>query len=202
MKIGIFGGSFNPVHFGHLLIAKNALKQMNLDKVIFVPLKYPAHKNINELMDDNHRFNMLTLAIDKISNFEVSRYELDKDSTSYTYETLEFFNNIYINDEIYFILGMDSYHNLKNWKKPNIIFKLATLLVINRDFTSYQQIYDITKEYKKSYPMLKVEFIRMNNINISSTFIRDQIKNGESIKNFTPESVIHYIDKHKIYHGN
>lgn len=199
MKIGIFGGSFNPIHYGHLLMAESAYEQIGLDKVIFIPLKYPAHKSASDILEDEHRLKMLELAISDNLHFEISNYELKKDTTSYTFETLTYLSTIYKNDELYFILGGDSYNNLINWKEPQIIINHATLLVVNRDKESNNKLKEITKEYNKFFENLKVEYINMPAIGISSTDIRHKIQQSNSIRYYLPDAVIHYIKKHNIY---
>ncbi|HHT97222.1 MAG TPA: nicotinate-nucleotide adenylyltransferase [Clostridiales bacterium] len=198
MKIGVLGGSFNPIHFGHLLMAESAYEQMELDKVIFMPLKYPPHKNKEGILCDQHRLNMIELAIQDNPHFELSKYEIKKDSVSYTAETLSYLTSKNPNDKFFFILGADSYMMIDKWRQPQTIFKQANILVINRDNNSSNELDIKTIDLKKDYN-LNVTYINMPNIGISSTVIRERLKDNLSIKYYMPNSVIHYITKHKIY---
>lgn len=199
MKIGVLGGSFNPIHFGHLLMAESAYEQMDLDKVIFMPLKYPPHKNKEEILCDHHRLNMIDLAIQDNPHFELSKYEIEKESVSYTAETLSYLKDKNPNDKLFFILGADSYLMIDKWRQPQTIFKQANILVINRDFDNLIELDNKTIELNQNYN-IKVTYIDMPNIGISSTFIRNRLKDKLSIRYYMPNSVIDYICKHNIYY--
>ena len=185
MKIGIFGGSFNPIHNGHLYLASVALKELELDKILFVPCKKsPLPKKIIET-NNNHRLSMLTLALgEKTLNcsflnpkpFEIEEYELNQDKISYTINTVKYLKKKYPKDKLYLLIGKEDPDSLYDWKDINKIKKLVSINVANVN-------YDI------------------QDINIRSTMIRDLIKNGKSISHLVPKDVEWYIDMMKLYGG-
>lgn len=193
MKIGIFGGSFNPPHNMHKNIAKELIEKGYLDKVIFVPtgMKY-EHKN--NLLNDKIRVKMLSLMIKDEKNMKISKYEL-KNKTVYTYETLNYFKKKYKDDEIYFICGTDNLTYMDTWAKGIDILENYKILVIKRDTDDINEIIKRLKKYQKN--------IIITNIipnNISSTKIRNMIKDeNKNINNYLDLSVLNYIKRKKIY---
>ena len=130
MKIGLFGGTFNPIHNGHLWIAKSALESCLLDKVIFIPSGISYMKT--DVLDVYHRVNMVKLAISDCPSFYLSTIESSKEKNSYSSETISEYKEMYPNDELFFIIGFDSLENMIKWKNPDIIFDKSTVLVALR----------------------------------------------------------------------
>ena len=196
MKTGILGGTFNPIHNGHLYMAFEAKETLDLDRIIFVPNYIPPHK---EAMDRNPEdvLNMIELAIAEYKDFHLSTYELEKKGLSYTYETLEHFTKIYPNDEIYFIIGEDSYVNFSSWRNPEIILSLAKLVVISRELTGK----DGTRDSVRYFEEHNYEPIILDNLilEVSSSDIRDRVKSGSEIGYLVPHKVRDYIDEHGLY---
>lgn len=193
MKIGIFGGSFNPPHNMHKNIAKELIEKGYLDKVIFVPtgMKYEYKNN---LLNDKIRVKMLSLMIKDEKNMKISKYEL-KNKTVYTYETLNYFKKKYKNDEIYFICGTDNLTYMDTWAKGIDILENYKILVIKRDT---DDINEIIKRLKKYQQNIIITDIIPNNI--SSTKIRNMIKDeNKNINNYLDLSVLNYIKRKKIY---
>ena len=126
-KIAIFGGSFNPIHNGHLQVAKSALSECGLKKVIFLPNANPPHKNKEHIISAHHRYNMVALATDGFENFEISNYEMNSDKPSYTINTLRHMKSVY-NAELFFIIGADSLYTLNLWKGIHIVGYFSSLL--------------------------------------------------------------------------
>lgn len=197
MKIAIFGGAFNPVHLGHIEIVKQLNLKYDFDKILIVPTKISPHKSNDEFVSETHRFNMCSLAFENIENCEVSKIELDKDSISYTYQTLEILRTTYPNDEFYLICGSDMYLSLLDWKNPNIIFDNAKIIGFIRDnenldtMIEYQEILksrgadsSICKVYIPPY---------------SSTQVRLAIKSGIDTIAFLNSNVKKYIENNKLY---
>ena len=192
MKIGIFGGSFNPPHKMHKEIAIELIKKHYVDKVIFVPTG-SKYKYKNNLLSDKVRFEMLKLMCNDNNNLEVSDYEL-KDDVIYTYETLNYFKNKYKDDEIYFICGTDNLSYIDKWKRGEYILSNNKILVIKRNTDDINTLLDKYKGYKDN---IIVTDIKENEI--SSTKIREMIYNNKRVKNYLDNKVLDYIIRNKLY---
>lgn len=192
MKIGIFGGCFNPPHQKHKNIAQDLIKNNYLDKVIFVPTGNFYQKR--ELVSDEKRYEMLKLLLKNQQNIEVSRYEFEK--LTYTYETLAHFKKVYPHDEIYFICGSDNLAELSTWKEYQYILKNFKLLVIKRN---QDDLGKILKQYKEYQQNIIITEIKENSI--SSTIIRKAFLNNEeaNIKNYLDQNIYFYIEKNNLY---
>ena len=191
MKIGIFGGSFNPPHNMHQDIALNLIKENYLDKVIFVPTGnyYPK----SELIEFKHRYQMLKLMVGSNSDVKVSDYE-SKGELTYTYQTLDYFQSLYSNAEIYFILGSDNLKSFKKWRNYEYILKKYKILVINRNDDDIKGLLSDYIDYQNNIISADIPLKE-----ISSTEIRKQIRNGIDLKNKLDKQVIEYIKKMKLY---
>ncbi len=183
MRIGLFGGAFNPIHLGHIKIAKESIKQMNLDKLIVIPSGNAPHKKETEI-SRKHRFNMAMLAFKDEEKVKVSDYELKREEISYSADTVEHFKMLYPNDELFFIIGDDSYNQLSTWREPQRILDASTLLVFEREGAEILP------------PAVK---INMERIEISSSEIRDNIYKGKDFINLLPKSVFNYIIENNLY---
>ena len=186
MKIGIYGGSFNPVHNGHLKVAEWILEKVKLDKIIWVPLYKPYHKEIFELEEPEHRYNMLKLALEEKNEYEISTVEIEDKIISYTLDTLLKIKKIYPNDELYEIIGGDSAETFHQWKDYEKILENSKVLVYSR------------RGYKVKISH-NMELIDAPYLDISSTIIRDRIEDGKSISDLVPEKVEEYIYKNNLY---
>jgi len=188
MRIGILGGTFNPVHSGHIAIAEEALKQLELERIIFIPAYIPPHKGTSELADAEDRFKMLELALAGKDSFEISRFEIERHQASYSIETIEFIRGSYPEDtELLFLLGEDALTGLDTWKDIDRLLKLCGFVAFNRPGF----------ENDKNRPhILRIEIAP---IEISSTMIREKIKTGESITGLLPEVVEEYIVTNNLY---
>ena len=194
MKIGIFGGSFNPPHKMHKNIALTLIKKYYVDKVIFVPTG-SKYKYKNNLLSDKVRFEMLKLMCEDNKNLEVSDYEL-KEEVVYTYETLDYFKNKYKDDDIYFICGTDNLSYIDKWKRGEDILSNNKLLVIKRDTFDINTLLDKYKDYKDN---IIVTDIKENEI--SSTKIREMIYNNKRVENYLDKQVDLYIRENNLYRG-
>ena len=183
MRIGLFGGAFNPFHNGHLKIAKTVIDAQNLDELIFIPTGNAPHKK-ETAISRTDRLNMLNLAIEGEEKMSVSDYEITKDTVSYSADTTEYFKSLYPDDELFFIIGDDSYNQLSSWREPERIMKVATLLVFPREGAE-------VKPPAVEIPMEIVE--------ISSSDVREKIKLGKDFRNLLPKSVFDYIIKNSLY---
>ncbi|MBS4804750.1 MAG: nicotinate-nucleotide adenylyltransferase [Clostridium sp.] len=196
MKIGIIGGTFNPIHLAHLYIAYEAKYQLNLDKIIFIPTGSPPHKKDMEILEASLRYNMVYEAIKNYEDFEISDYEIEKKGLSYTFETLEHFKND--DNELYFITGADCLMDIEKWKYPEKIFKLCNFVVFNRAGYSKKNL-RIQKEKIQQKFNTNITFLDIIDLEISSSIIRNRIKEGKRIDFFMPKEVLEYIITNNLY---
>lgn len=192
MRVGIFGGSFNPPHNMHLNIANYLIENNYVDKIIFVPTGN-KYKYKNNLVEEEHRFNMLKILMNKFENLLVSDYEL-KSEVVYTCDTLKYFKELYKNDEIYFICGLDNFSYIDKWKNSNYILNNFKIIVINRNGNSLEELLTKYENYKKNIIISNIKLC-----DISSTFIRNNINDFYKIKNYIDKDVCDYIKKNNLY---
>ena len=194
MRIGIFGGSFNPPHKMHLKMALELLEKNYIDKVIYVPTgsKYKYKTN---LVEDKHRYNMLKLMVQGDERFEVSDYEL-KDYVVYTCESLAYFKEMYPEDEIYFICGADNLSYIDEWKNGLQLLKDYKILVVKRDGQNIEELLERFINYRKN---ILVTDIVPNEL--SSTFIRTRINEGD-VSEYLDKEVLEYIKENNLYRGD
>lgn len=183
MKIGLYGGSFDPVHIGHMAVAREAKAQFNLDKIIFIPTGSMPHKKGCHATGDE-RVKMLKLAFDNEA-YEVSDYEILRTEISYSADTIEHFKAEYPNDEIYFIIGGDSYAYIDKWYQPERIFRNSTVLVFPR---GDEKIIPPAKE------------IRVEPVCVSSSEIRKKINLGKNVSKMLKKEVFDYIMENNLYY--
>lgn len=199
-KIGILGGTFDPIHLGHLILAEKAKDICSLDEVWFMPAKTPPHKLGKRISEFSVRKTMIDLAIEEYSGFYCSDFENTLEGNSYTFNTLEKLQSKYRDDEFYFIMGADSFYEIESWKNPDIILKIVKLIVASRDYSNENLTLKKHFEYLKSkYEIKGIYFLDTMDIDISSTNIRELMKTGDNIDNYVPESVCRYIKEKKIY---
>ena len=188
MRIGILGGTFDPVHNGHIYLAKKACRKLSLDKVIFIPTYLPPHKKGVKVTSARHRFNMLKLAIHGNKKFKISDMEIKRKGRSYSVETLRRLRKKYGRKaELFFITGSDSLKELNKWKNLDEILRLCKFVIVERPgFT--------VKKAPESFMLL-----RINAKDISATDIRKRIKSGNSIIPLLPAAVKRYIYRYRLY---
>jgi len=188
MRIGILGGTFNPIHIGHLILAEEALSKLKLDKVVFVPTYIPPHKSIEGSVKPHDRLKMVELAIADNPSFEISDFEISSKKTSYSINTLKEFRSKHGADvQLYFITGSDLLKDLFSWKNVNDIFKISKFIVANRPG------YPVTELPKE------VETVVITPIEVSSEDIRKRLKAERSIRYLVPEKVRSYILERNLY---
>ncbi len=200
MRIGIFGGTFNPPHNGHMHLAKEALGKASLDKMIFIPCAIPPHKPNLEIPNGEHRLNMVKLAIGEDKRFSVSDIEIEAGGKSYTAKTLETLRKIYPDDRLCFIVGADSLCEMETWFCPAEIFKRAEIVVAMRGGMN-ERFLDAAIDLLRQKYNADITKISMTEMEISSSEIRDRIRNGESVAEMLCKEVIEYIEKTQIYEG-
>lgn len=197
-RIGILGGTFNPIHNGHIQMAKYSHDAAKLDKVILMPTFVPSHKESANLVSCEHRFNMCRLASAELPYAEVSDFEIKLEGKSYTYRTLELLKSQNKNDEFFFIVGADMFLSMQNWKNPEIIFELATVIAIPRDEDSVSQL---SNHYENVLKKMGAKAIVLKDsvLTVSSTYIRDNIDNQSALQSLIDSRVYNYIKENNLY---
>ncbi|MBQ9580455.1 MAG: nicotinate-nucleotide adenylyltransferase [Lachnospiraceae bacterium] len=198
MRIGILGGTFNPIHLGHLLIAENAFEQFKLDRVNIMPAHISPFKIDTKVLDKEHRKKIIELSIADNPHFVMDPREIDSDSISYTYLTLSDMKANNPEDELFFILGADSLKTIKNWRNPQIIFDNATVLAAVRDNDDIDDLKCYADELKALFNG-NVGFIKTPTYDVSSTDIRRRIASGESVRYMICDAAIEYITDNNLY---
>ena len=205
MRLGIFGGTFNPIHFGHLRAAEEVRDELAIDKIIFMPSGNPPLK-ISGLIEASHRYAMTRLATSSNVNFVVSDLEILKTEKSYTVDTLAQLLNIYPGEELFFILGLDAFLDIPNWWQPERLSGMVNFVVVTRPGFDPADIGKSPYITRKEGPGLwvldsgkKVIQVNITAMDISSTNIRMLLKEGKNIKYLLPETVEQYIYTHKLY---
>ena len=196
MRIGILGGSFNPPHVGHLVMAQEALAQVGLDKVVFMPVATPPHKDLVDDPGPEERYELCRLAVAKDERFGVSRLELDRGGPSYTADTLREIHASSPGDELTFILGGDQAQGLPGWKDPGAILDLATLAVAEREGIRRQ---DIAERVAQLPGAERLHFFDMPRIDVSSSQIRRRVRDGRPIRYLVPDDVARVIGARGYY---
>ncbi len=194
--IGVFGGTFNPIHLGHLKVAKSAMEECNLSKVIFLPNGNPPHKSGEYIAPAHHRYNMIKLAIDGIDGFELSDYELKREEPSYTVDTNRVFKSIY-NCPVYFIIGADSLYTLSQWKNYKTLINECRFIVAARSGQGIPNLLDACHQHNKNGG--NATPLSMDFYNVSSTDIRCLVQENSELKALVPEAVIQYIKNNNLY---
>lgn len=187
MNIGILGGTFNPIHIGHLILAEEAREKLNLEKIIFVPAYLPPHKDNSDIAPAPYRLRMIELAIKGNKNFLVSDVEIKRDGKSYTIDTITEFRKIYSHDQLYFIIGSDLLKYLAEWKDVDQVIKLVKFIVVTRPGFPLESI--------PSY----INTMAIRAVDISAYEIRQCIKENRSFRYLVAEAVYDYILKRKLY---
>ncbi|MDD4013589.1 MAG: nicotinate-nucleotide adenylyltransferase [Candidatus Omnitrophica bacterium] len=183
MKIGILGGTFNPIHTGHLVLAQECWYALGLEKVLFVPASLPPHKEVEGGVSAADRLSMVKMALGHDPRFEISTYELDKGGISYTVDTLRHFHKVYgAQTDLFFIAGADAAGGLSTWREPDEVLKIATLVVVSRP--GHRCVDDHGGKIKR---------IQMPSLDISSSLIRKRIEEKAPIDFLVPAPVVAYI---------
>ncbi len=197
-RIGILGGTFNPVHLGHLFIAEHARVEMDLDMVLFIPTGVPYMKNNKEILPSNIRMQMLEMSIASNPYFATSDIEIKREGNTYTYETLEELHQIYPNAKIFFLVGADCLFTIERWYQPQRIFDNCILLAANRNDVPQAELLEKTQYLEDTFKA-KVILLDVPQIDISSTKVRENVKLGKSIRYMVADDVRDFILQNNFY---
>ncbi|MGB3905038.1 MAG: nicotinate-nucleotide adenylyltransferase [Anaerolineae bacterium] len=196
-RIGVIGGTFDPIHYGHLAAAEEARVRMNLERVLFVVAGVPPHKLDEEVTPVEHRLAIVSLAIASNPHFEISRVDVDRPGPSYTVDTISILRKQWGQEtEVYFIMGLDSLAELPTWHHPQRLIQLCRLLAVKRPGFETDMA-----ELEASVPGIssRVEIIDMPEVDISSSDLQQRVRDGLPIKYQVPEEVERYIMAHELY---
>lgn len=199
-KTGILGGTFNPIHVGHLVLAQNALEYCDLDKVLFIPTGCSYLKDPKEIAETGHRVNMTGLAIKDNSRFELSTVESDREGNSYTYETLGILRRDNPDTRYYYIVGADTLMYMENWKEPGKIFESCTVVCAMRDDIG-RDVLEEKASFLKSRFEADVIIMDIPEIEVSSSMIRKLLTDGKSCRYYLNDEVKRYISDNGLYNA-
>lgn len=202
MRLGLYGGTFDPVHLGHLLLAESCREQMQLDEVWFIPTGTPPHKVGVEIAPPKARREMLELALAGLPQFHVSRIEIDRPGPHYTVDTLRLIRAERPDDELFVLIGADSLHELHTWREPDEIASLARIVAVNRGLDAGVPAGFNGRFQLASGATIQVEHATMPPIGISATDLRRRVAAERSIRFQTPRAVEQYIRAHRLYRNS
>lgn len=198
-KLLIFGGTFNPIHNGHINILKSFIDYVNPDKSILMPTNIPSHKSYEDEVSAKDRYNMCVESLIDLKNAEVSDLEIKRSGKSYTVDTLKQMKKIYKEYDLFFITGADMFMTLQFWKDPGTILNLCTFCSTPRQDIDINRLKTQAEYLKRSYNYANFLLLDMELFNISSTQIRNMVKEGLNIEKLVPAGVLKYIIQKNLY---
>ncbi len=200
-SIGIMGGTFNPIHKGHVALAQAAYEQFPIDRIWFMPNRQPEYKDKRELASAKDRMNMVRLAITDISYFEMSDYEIKREGSTYTVDTLSGLHRQFPDDTFYFIMGADSLFDFEKWREADTVAMLATILAAPRDEKNMDAVMEKIHALNVRYGREIFHALPCPVMPCSSSEIREALQagEGERIREYLPEAVFFYIKQHGLY---
>ena len=198
-RIGIMGGTFDPIHNGHLQLGRQAKEEYALDQVWFMPSGQPPHKKDHKITDAKIRLEMVRLALEGQDVLMLSDFELRRPGNTYTAQTLSLLREEYPEDQFYFIIGADSLYDIEKWYHPEAVMAQAVLLVASRDWdkkhpTLEGQISHLSEKYGA-----KINILHCSKVHVSSEEIRRMVSQGKPLEGLLPERVVEYVKQHHLY---
>lgn len=202
MRIGVYGGTFNPIHTGHIHILREFIRHLSLERVLLVPTGTPPHKDAPELASQEDRFSMCALAVQEIREapVEISRIEFDRQGKSYSADTLTLLKRRYPEDGLFFLMGEDMFLTVDRWYHPEIICACAALCASPRSESGLGNLKEKQKELEREFGA-RCFLEDISYLPVSSTQVRELAEKGESLKGLVPERVEDYIREHGLYRG-
>ncbi|HHX61845.1 MAG TPA: nicotinate-nucleotide adenylyltransferase [Epulopiscium sp.] len=198
-KLAIMGGTFDPIHIGHLMTAEEVRNEFEIDQVIFIPTGHPPHKDAGRVTHSEHRYLMTVLATVENPHFNVSRIEIDRPGTTYTIDTIKKIKESYNPDvKIYFITGADAVHEILTWERVDELMKICEFVAVTRPGYKRQQLREKVEELKGSFEC-SVHYLEVPALAISSSDIRGRVEKYKPIQYLVPQAVEKYIQKFKLY---
>lgn len=218
MRIGLLGGTFNPIHNGHLYVAEAVRKKLHLDLILFIPSGNPPHKNDEKIPPAEHRLEMTRLALLGHPHFELSDIEAKRSGKSYSVETLSKLKRFYPKDRLFFIIGTDAFFEFATWREPERLLSLCDFVVVTRPGHPFSRLPDLGPFHKIDVAPLQeldrqkegivtvpltsdtsIHFLSISPSPVSASEIRKRLETGRGTKNLLPEPVASYIIKNKLY---
>jgi len=199
MRIGVFGGSFDPIHFGHLILAEQCREQAKLDEVWFIPAARPPHKLDQPPSPFEQRLRMLHLALDGQAGFRVDELEAERPGPSYTADTLDELHRRHPGNSWWLLIGSDTLPDLPQWYQPQRIVARAGLIVMERPGWPVMETEELKARLKLPDVVLRIERVNVPLVELASKDIRRRLRNGSSIRFMVPREVEDYLHKHKLY---
>jgi nicotinate-nucleotide adenylyltransferase len=198
-RIGIFGGSFNPLHHGHLIVAEFAAESIDLDLILFVPVVHPPHRDGSGLKPIEHRCRMISMAIEDNDRFQLSMVDAERPGPHYSVDTVQIIGKQFPDAELFFVMGGDSFKSFPSWHQPNEIVKHCRLAVMRRPSSNPVQ----PDMHAAVLPQLssRVDMIEAPPIGISATKVRLQLASHKSVRYLVPQNVLEYIHANNLYKG-
>ncbi|MDP4178983.1 MAG: nicotinate-nucleotide adenylyltransferase [Bacillota bacterium] len=197
-KKAIFGGTFDPIHNGHINIAKKALQLLKLDNVVFMPSGNPPHKIKSNITDGKIRYELIKAGIQNEKFFEVSSYEISKEGYSYTYQTMKYFKDLEPDTLWYFLLGADSLIDIDNWKRVDKIIESSIIVVLNRPGYRVNEVLKAKEKVENTYGK-EVIYLKTGEVDVSATKIRSLISENKDVSEYIPKAVIEKIKEFNLY---
>ena len=198
-RIGIMGGTFDPVHNGHLLLGKQAYEEFDLDEIWYMPSHIPPHKKDHKITGTEDRLAMLRLALNGIPYCVVSEFEMEREGNTYTAHTLQLLHEEYPDFQFYFIIGADSLFQIERWYHPEKVMSLTTLLVSGREYDGAERSFDEQIEYLTKKYNAKIHPMHNEEVDIASADIRKRVSEGKDIMKDVPFPVAEYIKERGLY---
>ncbi len=202
-SLGVMGGTFDPIHYGHLVTAEEALVQFQLDKVMFIPAGHTPHKDNREVLAAEERYLLTVIATASNPNFDVSRIEIDRKGLSYTIDTLRELRRIYGEDvQLFFITGADAILEILTWKDNEELYALCSFIAATRpgySLDKFKELHLLPENRRPSNRKPRIFFMEIPALAISSTDIRKRIREDRPIQYLVPEGVANYIRKSDFY---
>ncbi len=198
-KIGIMGGTFDPIHNGHLMLGRQAYREYGLDQVWYMPSGQPPHKKGREISPAAVRCEMVSLAVENEKGLHLSEFETSREGTTYTAVTLKLLADVYPSDAFYFIIGADSLYEIENWYHPEEVLARAEILAAEREYERFHRSFDDQIAYLKDRFGARIRRLHCAETDISSHEIRQAVSEGLCIRKWVPAAVADYIEEHHLY---
>ena len=198
MRIGVLGGTFDPVHLGHIKISKAVMDEMNLDKMIFIPSYVSPHKQETKPADSNDRLSMLRLSLKDEENLEIDEHELNKHEISYSIDTIDYLRQKYQNDELFWIIGADMLFYIAKWHESKKVLESIAFVAVGRRGYEYKNMAEHISMLKKDHHA-RIFLCRISNVDISSTDIRNKVRKGLPVSDMLHPDAERYIKNNRLY---